>query len=185
MEGVVHRAEVRVVHALHIARGLLHRVQQVGLEAVQRLDGALHARRLRDRGDGAVHLGGVVQFGLGRVPPGELAQHLVVGTAQGLHAGLVRAVEHRFRWSIAPWRFFASGEIALCASSGSTVTAVHCEAVVLDHLAHLREVRRIAHVEDRNLHAVVAHGLELGEKVKVIFGHVTGPEEQIESNFHR
>jgi hypothetical protein len=45
-------------------------------------------------------------------------------------------------------------------------------------------VARIAHVENRDFHTVVSHGLELGEEMEVVFGHVTGPQQQIESNFH-
>ena len=49
VKGVVHRAEVRVIHPLHVAGGLLHGVQEMAFKAVQSFDGTLHAGGLGDR----------------------------------------------------------------------------------------------------------------------------------------
>jgi hypothetical protein len=58
------------------------------------------------------------------------------------------------------------------------------EAVVLDDLPHFREVLGIAHIEYRDLHAVITHRLELRKEMKVVFRDVTGPKQQVKSNFH-
>ena len=74
--------------------------------------------------------------------------------------------------------------IALCASSGSTVTPVAAQALVAQHAADGREVLGVA-LEHRHLDAVVAGRLELLEEREVLLGDVGGPEQQVEADPHR
>jgi hypothetical protein len=50
-------------------------------------------RRLRDWGDGAVNASGAFELRFGWVLAGELAEHLIVGAAERLHAGVVTAFD--------------------------------------------------------------------------------------------
>ena len=57
------------------------------------------------------------------------------------------------------------------------------EAVVVERLADGLVVGRIA-LEDRQLDAVVAGGLELGEQRELLGRDVGGPEQEVEAVFH-
>ena len=57
------------------------------------------------------------------------------------------------------------------------------EAVVVEGLADGLVVGRVA-LEDRQLDAVVAGRLELGEERELLGGDVGGPEQQVEAVFH-
>ena len=59
------------------------------------------------------------------------------------------------------------------------------ESGVLEELADIFEVVRIAGIENRNLHAVETLGFQLFDYGEVIAGDVAGPEEKVKSDFHR
>ena len=184
VEGVVHRPEVRVIHPLHIAGGLLHGVEQVAFKAVQRLNGKLDASLLAYGRDCTMHSRCMVQFRLTRELAGELAQHLVVRTAERLYSGIVAAFNHSLQvidCALAMCRHRADGVVLLIRQHGHSSAL---QAIVLQHLAHRGKVGRTADVKDGNLNTVVASSLEFVEKVKVSVGDVTRPKEKIEADFH-
>jgi hypothetical protein len=90
----------------------------------------------------------------------------------------------RLRWSIAPWRLaavFTDGIVCFVWQDGD---GGGFQAIVFEHLADVLEVRRVTDVKDGDFHAVVAGGLEFFDDGEIFLGHVTGPEQQVEANFH-
>ena len=57
------------------------------------------------------------------------------------------------------------------------------QAFVLEHAAQAGEVFGVA-LEDRQLDAVVARPLDVGEQGKMLVGDVGGPEQEIEAQEH-
>ena len=93
---VEHRSEVRMIDAADVTGGLLHRVEEVRFESIERLDGATDAGLSGYGCDSPVDRGGVFEFGLARVFSRELRQHLIIRSAEGLRAGVVPALDDAF-----------------------------------------------------------------------------------------
>ena len=184
VEGVVHGAEVGVIDALHVGGGLIHGVEEVSFEAVEGFDGAFDASGFGNRSDGAVDAGCAVEFGFGGVGAGELAEDLIVGAAEGWHAGVVGAVEDALEvvdGALAIGGVGADGVVGFVGEDGD---GGGFKAVVLEDLADVFEVVGAADVEDGDFDTVVASGFEFFDDGKVFFGHMTGPEEEVKSDFH-
>jgi hypothetical protein len=127
---------------------------------------------------------GAFEFGFGGVSAGELAEDLIVGAAEGLHAGVVGAVEDTLEvvdGALAIGGVGADGVVGFVGEDGD---GGGFEAVVFEDLADVFEVLGAADVEDGDFDTVVAGGFEFFDNGKVFFGHVTGPEEEVKSDFH-
>ena len=131
-----------------------------------------------------MNAGGTFEFGFGGVSAGELAEDLIVGATKSLHASVVSAIDDTVQvvdGTLAAGSVRADGVVRFVREDGDSGGF---EAVVFEQLTNRFEVGRVTDVEDGDFNAVVAGGLEFFDDSKIVFGHVTGPEEEVESDFH-
>ena len=184
VEGVIHRSKVRMTDAMHVGFGLLHGVEEVGLKPVEGFDGEGDAGLLGVVREGPVDIGGVGEFGLRGEGTSEIAQHLVVGTAEEFDAGSVAAIDDFFQviqGSLTVGGDGADGVVLFIRANGD---GGGFEAIVLQGFTNFLEVAGVAVVEDGNLRAIVADGFEFGKERELRLNKVSRPEEEIEADFH-
>ena len=183
VEGVVERAEVRVADPLHIGLGIGHRVEEVALEAVERLDRQHEAGLRRDLGRRAMHLGGARLLVLGRAAAGEHRERLVERPAQELAAEHLRALDRPFEMverARPARRIGADRAVRLVGQHGDRGAG---EAMVRERAREPPEMRDLA-LEQRDLDAVVAARLELGQERQMLLADMGRPEQEIEAGPH-
>ena len=124
------------------------------------------------------------EFGLGGEGSGELTEHLIVGAAESLDARIVGAFEDALEvinGSLAVGCVGADGVVGFIGQDGD---GGGFEPAVFEELSNAFEMIGVAHIEDGNLHAVITCGFEFFDGGIGVLGDVTGPEQQVESNFN-
>jgi hypothetical protein len=101
-----------------------------------------------------------------------------------LDAGVVGAVEDALEVVDGTLAIGGVGADGVMGFVGENGDGGGFEAVVFEDLADVFEVLGAADVEDGDFDTVVADGFEFFDDGKVFFGHMTGPEEEVKSDFH-
>jgi hypothetical protein len=132
--------------------------------------------------DGAVAGGGAFELGLGGIFAGEVAEFLVVGSAEGLDAGLVAAFDDPLEVIHPAGGCGLVGLMALCAWSGRTVTAVERPLSFNTRPMRLKWAGSLT--SKSGFPRRHSRRFEFFDDGEILFGHVTGPEQEVEADFH-
>src|SRR6185437_13754977 len=180
---IVEKTVIARVHLAHDVGGLRDRIEHIALEAVQRLDRELDVAPRRVGGSILVHTRDVRALRLGRRLAGEDSEGLVEWTAERLAARRRQAIDRPLEMLECRGANRRIGARAIALGVWDDRDCGRTQAVVSDRPPNFTEMLGRP-IENRQLDAVEAGALDVGEEREVLLGHVRRPQEHVESQKH-
>ena len=183
VEGVVEVAVIGGANLLDQIGRLGGRVEEVALEAVERLDGQRDAERGGIVGSGAVDFGAARDLIGGGAGAREFAERLMERAGRDIATDGGSAVDQPLEVLEGRGTLGLVGRNGVLAAAGHDADAGGFDASGGEALSELFVVGDVA-LEHRDFDAVIAGGLELFDGGPIGVGDVRGPEQEVEAEFH-